>query len=165
MNLGNKLRPLSIEKASLLLKNSTNSGLPWYTKKGDIKQTLVSNFKYYLDRQDPCVLFTRTQEQGKTRNVWGYPSADTLNEMRYYAPLLDYQKKLSWRAALNDPHTVDRGITNLINNAMLSGKKLVSIDFSAYDASVSKELQSAAFDYIKSLFQKNCAVDRDWETS
>lgn len=162
VNLGNKLRPLSVEKASQLLKNSTNSGLPWYTRKGDIKQTLVSNFEYYLDRQDPCVLFTRTQEQGKTRNVWGYPSADTLNEMRYYAPLLDYQKKLSWRAALNDPDTVDRGITDLINNAMISGKKLVSIDFSAYDASVSKELQRAAFDYIKSLFQNNCAEDLDY---
>lgn len=162
VELGNKLRPLSVEKASLLLKNSTNSGLPWYTRKSDIKQELVSNFEYYLDRQDPCVLFTRTQEQGKTRNVWGYPSADTLNEMRYYSPLLDYQKKLSWRAALNNPNSVDRGITNLINNAMISGKKLVSIDFSAYDASVGKELQRAAFEYVASLFQKNCAEDLDY---
>jgi hypothetical protein len=162
VNLGNKLRPLSVRNGSLLLKNSTNSGLPWYTRKSEIKEELVSNFNYYLDRQDPCVLFTRTQEQGKTRNVWGYPSADTLNEMRYYAPLLDYQKKVSWRAALNSPDSVDRGITNLVNNAMLSGKKLISIDFSAYDASVGKELQSASFEYVKSLFQPNCADELEY---
>lgn len=162
VQLGNKLRPLSIDKAAQLLKNSTNSGLPWYTRKSDIKTDLIENFKYYLDRQDPCVLFTRTQEQGKTRNVWGYPSADTLNEMRYYAPLLDYQKKLSWRAALNSPDLVDRGITNLINNAMVNGMKLVSIDFSAYDASVGEELQKAAFEYVSSLFQTSYAEELDY---
>jgi hypothetical protein len=162
VQLGNKLRPLSLDKAVQLLKNSTNSGLPWYTRKSEIKDELVSNFDYYLGRQDPCVLFTRTQEQGKTRNVWGYPAADTLNEMRYYAPLLDYQKKLSWRAALNSPDTVDRGITNLINNAMISGKKLISIDFSAYDASVGKELQQAAFNYVASLFQTSCSEDLEY---
>jgi len=161
-NLGNKLRPLSVNNSAQLLKNSTNSGLPWYTRKSNIKRELVSDFKYYLDRQDPCVLFTRTQEQGKTRNVWGYPSADTLNEMRYYAPLLNYQKKLSWRAALNSPDSVDCGVTSLVNNAMINGQKLVSIDFSSYDASVGKELQRASFEYVTSLFQPNCKDDLEY---
>lgn len=162
VSLGNKLRPLSVEKATQLLKNSTNSGLPWYTRKSDIKDELIKDFKYYLDRKDPCVLFTRTQEQGKTRNVWGYPSADTMNEMRYYAPLLNFQKQQSWRAALNSPDSVDRGITNLVNDALLSGMKLVSIDFSAYDASVGEELQRAAFEYVTSLFQPDCAEDLEY---
>lgn len=162
VSLGNKLRPLSVSNATQLLKNSTNSGLPWYTRKSDIKEDLMSDFEYYLDRQDPCVLFTRTQEQGKTRNVWGYPSADTLNEMRFYAPLLDYQKKLSWRAALNSPDSVDRGVTNLVNNAMINGQKLVSIDFSSYDASVGKELQKVSFEYVKSLFQPGFAEEIEY---
>lgn len=162
LNLGHKLRPLSIDNAANLLKNNTNSGLPWCVKKKLIKHELINDFKYYLDRKDPCILFTRTQEQGKTRNVWGYPSADTLNEMKFYAPLLEYQKKLKWRAVLNSPDLVDYEITNLINNAKLSGRQLLSIDFSSYDASISKELQGAAFEYIKSLFQNNCADELNY---
>lgn len=152
LNKGN-LRPSSVENALKLLKNSTNSGLPYYTKKGLIKERVLNKFDILVKRQDPCILFTRTQEQGKTRNVWGYPMSDTLNEARFYFPLLEYQKTLKYRSALLAPDEVDRRMTELINKAVLSKAKILSIDFTSYDSSVKSKLQMTAFNYIKSRFQ------------
>lgn len=147
------LRPLDPKTALTFLKNSTNSGLPYFTKKRNIKERLLRDYNELVAREDPCILFTRTQEQLKTRTVWGYPAIDTLREMTYYRPLLDYQKKLFWRSALLGPDQVDKAITSLITIAKRRGDLLLSIDFSAFDASITTELQNEAFSYIKSLFQ------------
>lgn len=148
------LRPLSLSVAMKLLKNNTNSGLPYLTRKGILKERVLNKFELLLKRKDPCVLFTRTQEQGKTRNVWGYPMVDTLNEMCYYSPLLEVQKRLNYRSALVSPDEVGRRMTALILKAVNNREyTLQSIDFAAYDTTVKSKLQSLAFDYIKSLFQ------------
>lgn len=149
-----KLRPISYESAIKTLKNNTNSGLPLFTRKGLVKGLYASldpranSFEFY-----PSVLFTRTQEGNKTRDVWGYCMAATIFESRYYRPLLEYQKKLSWRSALLGPNDVDRRVTELVNSSLLRNSYLLSIDFSKYDASISRKLIFYAFDYIKSLFQ------------
>lgn len=148
------LRPLDYSKALKYIKNDTNSGLPYYTRKGRVKDRVVSKIDKLLRRMDPCIMFTRTQESGKTRTVWGYPIAVTLLEMCYYRPLLELQRRLTWRAAIVGPKEVDRQVTKIIDKALSSGGKLISIDFSAYDASVGTSLIEAAFNYIKSLFQK-----------
>lgn len=162
INTKSNLRPLNVASASRYLKSSTSSGLPFYTNKGAIIDKLVENFKFYLDRKDPCILFTRTQEGGKTRNVWGYPVADTLNEHRYYQPLLNYQRKLLWRKALQGPHFVDLEVSNMFKTQYKNDGTFISIDFSAYDASIKGYLQSLAFDYIKSLFQYDSHNDLDY---
>lgn len=150
-----RLRPINVESALRLLKNNTNSGLPFYTSKGKVKERVLDKYDILLKRQDPCILFTRTQEQSKTRNVWGFPIVDTLNEMRYYSPLLAYQKGLRYRSALISPDAVSGKLTELIIKSVNSGMKLLSIDFSAYDTSVKSELQKVAFNYIRSLFQES----------
>lgn len=158
------LRPISLEQAIGYLKNTTNSGLPYVVKKGRAKEfyLLNSEFVKLLMRRDPCILFTRTQEMKKTRTVWGYPMADTLNEMRFYRPLLGYQRKLTWRAALNEPEDVDEGMTKLISKAVSERLKIVSIDFKSYDTTVKSGLQTAAFNYIKSLFQTSFWKEIDY---
>lgn len=156
------LRPLSIDNAMKLLQNTTNSGLPFYTKKGTVKERVLQKFDDLLDRKDPCILFTRTQEQHKTRNVWGFPIADTLNEMRYYAPLLAYQKRLPYRAAVQGPTEVDSSITRIIRSTNYTDRTLISIDFSAFDNTVKSSIQKLAFNYIKSLFQANCLQDLNY---
>lgn len=147
------LRPLQLKSAITYLKNSTNSGLPYYTRKGTVKDEVVSNFESILERKDPCVLFTRTQEGSKTRDVWGFPIADTLNETKFYQPLLNYQKSLPWRSALLGPEIVDVHITDMVKSAFKYNYNLVSIDFSGYDKTLKQELQCASFNYIKNLFQ------------
>jgi hypothetical protein len=144
---------LSKQEASKFLKNNTNSGLPYLGRKSQFKSRVIRDFEHLLERNDPCMLFTRTQELGKTRTVWGYPMVETLNEMCYYRPLLEYQKKLNWRSALLGPKAVDESITNLIQLSISRGFSLVSCDFSSYDASVKIQLQKAAFQYIKEMFQ------------
>jgi hypothetical protein len=158
----NRLRPLSLTQAISYLKNSTNSGLPFYVRKGKIKEDLLKNFKTLLSRRDPCILFTRTQEGNKTRNVWGFPVADTVNEMMFYRPLLNYQKSLTWRSALLGPEHVERSVTKAINFAMSKGYSIVSIDFSAYDASITGSLSKLAFDYIRDLFQSEYSTDLEY---
>jgi hypothetical protein len=152
---------MEVKGAAIYLKNDTNSGLPFMTRKSRVKQNVVRNFQGLLDRNDPCVLFTRTQEDGKIRSVWGYPIAETLNEMRFYRPLLEYQRRLNWRAALLGPTAVDKSITDLIKSSMDRNLKLLSIDFSLYDASVKTGLQRCAFDYIKSMFQSEFSDEID----
>lgn len=146
------LNPISLNNAIDKLKNNTSSGLPYVTKKINVKPLLESEFTSLLNRQDPCLLFTRTQEQLKTRTVWGFPVADTLNEMMYYSPLLEVQRKLSWRSALNEFEVIDQSITKIIDHSISTQGEMLSIDFSAYDSSVSPELQSYAFEYIKALY-------------
>jgi hypothetical protein len=154
-------RPLSIESARKLLKNNTNSGLPYFTRKSNVKDSVASDLRNLLIRNDPCIMFTRTQEDRKTRPVWGYPIADSLQEMRFYRPLFDYQSKLIWRSALRGPDEVDRHLVNLVLSARDTKDKLVSIDFSAYDTTVKTQLQDASFRYIKSLFQTHFHLELD----
>lgn len=152
----NRLRPISKDKALTLLKNSTNSGLPYYTKKSLVKDRVLNKFDILLKREDPCIIFTRTQEQSKTRTVWGYPMADTLFEMTYYSPLLEYQKRLPYRKALLGPSSVDVAITDLILKAVKTKRSILSSDISHFDADTKQTMQKVAFNYFKSLFQKSC---------
>jgi len=154
-----KLRPISYSNAIKYLKNDTNSGLPYLSRKSLVKQSLLNDISRISKFNYPCILFTRTQESGKTRNVWGYPIFDTLNEMRYYVPLLEYQKKLPWRSSVVGPDEVDSSITKIIDKSIQSGNLLVSIDFIGFDSSVKSVLQRNAFDYIKMLFQQQFSDD------
>lgn len=156
------LRPLTIQNALKLLKNDTNSGLPYYTRKGKIKERVLDKYSALLKRRDPCILFTRTQEQNKTRNVWGFPVADTLNEMRYYSPLLEHQKRLPYRSALISPEKVGTSMTELILKAYHTKRSLISLDLRHYDNSVKGPHQKEAFKYIKSCFQSSCAAELDY---
>lgn len=148
-----RLRPLSLDSSINYLKSTTNSGLPFLVKKRNVKAGLLTNFQSLLDREDPCILFTRTQENDKTRNVWGYPIADTLVEMSVYQPLLSYQRKLPWRAALRKAEDVDLGITKLLTTSQLLDQYNISLDAGEWDASIKPDNQAYYFKYVKSLFQ------------
>jgi hypothetical protein len=100
----------------------------------------------------PCVLFTRTQEQKKTRNVWGFPISDTIQEQSFYLPFQDFEKALPWRTALHGPDAVDKSITYLLQNKRPSDV-VYCCDFSGYDASVKPKYTFEAFSFIANLFQ------------
>jgi len=158
----NRLRPISLSSAVSYLKNSSNSGLPYMKKKALVKDDLLRDWESLKDINYPCVLLTRTQENKKTRDVWSYPIADTVKEMMFYRPLLDYQSKLSWRSALSTPEVVDDAMTKLIKYSISSGRKILSIDFSQYDSTVKQTLQRSSFEYIRNLFQSSyeSAIDK-----
>lgn len=161
------LRPLSVQTAVGFLKNDSNSGLPQYTKKKNVKDSLMG---YTLEdlynivadsfnNDNPlveiaCVLFTRTQELGKTRNVWGFSVLATLFEMTFYRPILDIQAKQTWRSALGSPDAVSAAITRIIDYAIMNRLTVLSIDFKRYDNSCKGHVIDPAFDTIIRAFQR-----------
>jgi hypothetical protein len=149
------LRPTSLNVAIEGLKNNTSSGLPWMEKKGAIKIDLLENYEYYLNLLSPCVLFTRTQEMKKTRNVWGVCAALVALEQQFYRPILDLQRNTIWRRALVSPTSVDYAITDQLKRAVSQNLFCVSGDFPAYDSTLKANAQRNCFDYFKLMFQSS----------
>lgn len=157
-----KLRPVSLEKALSLIRKSTSSGLPFITSKGLVLEETVRNLERYLERLDPALVGTRTQELGKTRTFWIVALADILFEMRYYKPLLEYQKRQSWRSALTGPDMVDQAISDMMLNNTDRDVVFVSSDFVQFDATAKENFHKMVFKYFKNLYQSTAhpALDR-----
>lgn len=148
----NKLNMIPFNNAIKEIQGTSSAGLPFLKKKGDAVSELVADFETYVNRKDPCMLYTRTAEKLKTRNVWGFPFADTVYELLFYVSLLAHQRTKFYRAALVSPEMVAQHITILIHNAKDLGYVLYSVDFAAFDASTKFQYIIKAFEYIKSCF-------------
>jgi hypothetical protein len=99
----------------------------------------------------PCVCYTRTQEQGKTRNVWGYPVSDTVYEQTFFIPTLKIERTLPFRSALIGPDAVDTAMTKLLSH---NDKIVYCVDFTAYDASIRPELSALGFECVMGMFDE-----------
>jgi hypothetical protein len=134
-----------------LVKSST-SGLPYLQRKSKVMERysvpqIVSHAGVY-----PCMLYSRTQEEMKTRNVWGYPIADTVEEQRFFMPWLRYERALPYRSALNGPEAVDQAVTRLLVGKTGSDS-VMSVDFSSFDSTITPYLSWGAFSTVASSFQ------------
>lgn len=149
------LRSYGLSRVIPLIKNMTNSGLPDMVPKGQVKDKyldegfLMKEWSLHF----PAIPFVRTQEQLKTRIVWGLAISQIVFEGTLFYPLLVYAKTISWLKALIGPEEVDDFVVQLVSKCNSSGGMLLSIDFSAFDTSVKPELQALAFDYFRTLFQ------------
>jgi hypothetical protein len=146
-----RLRPTSISQAGQHLIKSSSAGLPYMQRKGMVLDKAIDSFSRNKGVY-PCVLYTRTQEEKKTRNVWGFPIADVLFEQMFFLPWLSFEKNLFYRSALLGPEAVDTAMTKLLASKS-DNHNIVSVDFSSYDASVSPELTYDAFNSIAQAFQ------------
>lgn len=136
------------------VRRGTSSGLPLLCKKGAAVDRTIDDFDALIARKDPAVLYTRTAERKKTRNVWGYPLADLLYESFFFFPFLNYMKTKFWQASLVSPELVDVRITAMILEAIRRGKYLYSVDFIGFDASCRWQLIVRAFDVVKGCFDE-----------
>jgi hypothetical protein len=158
-----RLRPISFENALNYLWNNTNSGLPMLVKKKLAKDGYTrAIWESELREQYPAVLFTRTQEQRKTRDVWGYPMAEIVYETMYFQPLLEVRKRLPWRAALNGPEAVSKAVTKMFDNKS-SSAQFVSIDFSGFDKSPPTDIIETGFANLRLNFQPGDSIDRGFD--
>jgi len=159
------LRPVDLDKVLRKLKGGTNSGLPFLVKKGKILSKLKKLYKalerLYLKGGSPCVLYTRTQEQGKTRAVWGYPVYLVMRELRFFIPYLEVEKKFPTRAALGGPGEVDNAIGRAFVNKNRD-ETFVSADLTAYDASIQPKLLDLAGHYTAQFFQPAYEKEIKW---
>jgi hypothetical protein len=146
-----RLRPATPATVAKNLLKSSSAGLPYMMKKGAVLEEALKNRESEVGVY-PCVLYTRTQEQGKTRNVWGYPISDTMWEQGYFIPALGIEKLFPFRAALIGPDAVDIAVTKLLLSKSDS-EVVVGVDFASFDASISPKHAYQAFSNICNLFQ------------
>jgi hypothetical protein len=148
-SIAGRLRPVSQENAVANLESASAGGLPFMQKKGILREQGLATERY-VD-VFPCVVYTRTQEGGKTRNVMGVGISDVIREMRYHQAFLPIEKSLSWRQALVSPDATDLAISRMMNGKR-PDEQIECLDFSAYDASITPDLSGRAFAFISAHF-------------
>lgn len=154
-----------------LMKKSTNSGNPYFTKKRNVvKETVPSSIKIKsssviqtLPRgewESCAVLGWRGQEGGyskedvKQRVVWMFPFACNIQELRCYQPAIEVAQRLNITPAWVSMEAVDDRIT-----AMFDSKQpkdlVVCTDFSKFDQHFNSDMQCAAKTILKALLANN----------
>ena len=149
LSIESRLHPVSQETAVANLESASAGALPYMQKKGYLREKGLATERY-VDIF-PCVIYTRTQEGGKTRNVMGVGISDVIREMRYHQAFLPTEKKYAWRAAIVSPDAVDVAISRMMNSKS-PNDTIECLDFSAYDASITPNLSGRAFAFIASHF-------------
>lgn len=157
---------LGILKDAELIESSKlnkSSGLPLMVKKADA-------ITYSLDRMhqirkgikapNPCVAYKRTQENGKTRLVWGYPFEMTLLEAQFARPLID--KFLSIRTPMAfglKKYTLG----SLLEQHVGKRKFKYALDYSKFDSSISSQLISISFKILATWFDESELKEGNWD--
>lgn len=153
------LRPISMQTAKGALKRTTSSGLPYLISKGAV---LDGDLPIELGREWPSVLFTRTQEGGKTRPVWGYPITISLLEMSYFYPYFEKFRAHPCMSAYGGPDAVDEAITVLLNRKE-KDHVVFSEDYSGFDHSIAASWSRKGFDTIRNAFQNSPKTTDDFK--
>jgi hypothetical protein len=146
------LRPASTDRVLNAVKRTVNAGLPTLKQKGTILDEGLALYEKPFTW--PCVMFTRTQEEGKTRTVWGYPFSTLIVEGYYFLPYFNVMREQSYFSAYEGPDYVDHAISNLLYQKE-PNEVILSEDFSGFDLSVPEDLIYMAFDVIRSHYQRN----------
>lgn len=97
----------------------------------------------------PCLAGVRTQRKGKTRLVWGYPLEVTILEALIARPLVDYFKMSNHVMSFGD-YSHEIGIK--LRRCSANYKYHYSLDYSQFDASVSRIFIQSAFNAFKTWF-------------
>lgn len=155
------LRPLSLESAIKRIKKSTNSGLPFYAKKGEVIEKTLDDAYDAMSRFWAAIMFERTQEQGRTRGVWGTALGQILREAPFFFPLLDRMRDSPWLSALLGPEAVDEAMDRLIKYAILNDLSIVTVDFSRFDTTIKGSLMDCSWDVIRNFFQSQYSDELD----
>lgn len=148
-----------------LMKKSTNSGSPYFTKRRNVVQKTVpvaiSGETQSLDggmkEFNYCaVLGWRGQEGGpkpsdvKQRVVWMFPFAVNIEELRCYQPMIESCQKLNLVPAWVSMEAVDSRITKMFDTKG-SDDAVVCTDFSKFDQHFNPTLQEAGKTIFTSL--------------
>jgi hypothetical protein len=98
---------------------------------------------------EPCLAFSRTQFNEKTRLVWGYPYSETAIEGIVAWPLLQMFKERNTPMAFA---MTTGALGSKLRVASYHKRYAYSIDMSSFDASISAFLIKQAFGIIKTWF-------------
>lgn len=152
------------EVISSALKLDKSAGLPLLSTKAE---SLVYSFdresQVRLERKapNPCIAYKRTQKGNKTRLVWGYPLEMTIMEARFARPFINEMLKRRTPMAF--------GLSKCELGAYIhryvieSPGRIVAMDYSKYDTTLSKTMIRAAFRIIATWFDPSDLKEWGWD--
>lgn len=159
------LRPRSAARTVEEMKTSTNSGLPFFTKR---KTVIGDTLPVFL--QDGCqllgpesmayaiaaVLGWRGQEGGpkpsdvKQRVVWMFPFSINVEELRLYQPLIQACQRAELVPAWKGLDSVCKHITSMFATKG-EGDYIISTDFTKFDQHFNQSMQECSMNILQSL--------------
>lgn len=167
------LRLRSEQRTVDLMKKSTNSGSPYFTKRRDVVSktipcTVSGDIQTLSGHQygQCAVLGWRGQEGGpspkdvKQRIVWMFPFATNIQELRCYQPLIESFQGHDLVPAWVSMESVDKHITSMFDTKG-SDDYVVCTDFSKFDQHFNPMMQDAAKAILADLLV-NARDSHDW---
>jgi len=149
-----RVLPFTPETISLITSEPTASaGLTAYGSTKAAAQTRALERGLQTLRQDkapePCLAFSRTQFEEKTRLVWGFPYSMTAVEGLVAYPLMQQFKKGTTPMAFA---MTTCALGTKLRTASYHSKWAYSIDHSGYDSTIHSDLIRESFSIIKTWF-------------
>jgi hypothetical protein len=175
-----RVRPLSLrgqKRTWELMKKSTNSGSPFFTKRKLVREkTLparmsvsypeVHQFLHGDEWLGAAVLGWRGQEGGPTdddvkqRVVWMFPVGVNLCELQVYQPAIELAQRHELVPAWVGSEAVDRRITQLFDTKGASDD-IICTDFSKFDQHFNSDMQLCARKILTAILADK-DDSRDW---
>nr|QHN70726.1 RNA-dependent RNA polymerase [Mongoose picobirnavirus] len=183
-NKARGLRRRSQARTVEMMKKSTNSGNPFFTKRRNVVLDTfpcgvdyTPNPVYYLqdayqmlpnnnDFKACAVIGWRGQEGGpededvKQRVVWMFPFAVNIEELTVYQPLIETFQRFNLVPAWVSMESVDMEVTRLFDTKN-SDDLVVCTDFTKFDQHFNVDLQNAAKTILQWIMSRERNVD-DW---
>lgn len=152
------------EVISKALKLDKSAGLPLMTSKAE-------SLAYSFDREsqirleckapNPCIAYKRTQKGNKTRLVWGYPLEMTIMEARFARPFINLMLQMRTPMAFG-MSKCELG-AYIHRHIIESPGRIVAMDYSKYDTTLSRVMIRAAFRIIASWFDPQDLEQYGWD--
>lgn len=167
-------------KTVKLMKKSTNSGLPFFTKKRNVVDlTIPCDVRPFKNNQvlinqagvrwrTSAVLGWRGQEGGiepddvKQRVIWMFPFSVNIRELQVYQPLIEAAQKYLIVPAWVSMEEVDRRVTQLFDTKG-EDDLVVCTDFERFDQHFNSTLQDTARQLLRGILRVNQS-SLDWLT-
>ena len=171
------LQPRSQTKTVDLMKKSTSSGNPFFTKRKAVTdKTIPCHLKFIEDNAiqhlpgkdwlSCAILGWRGQEGGPTdedvkqRVVWMFPYAINIEELRFYQPAIEIAQRSDLVPAWVSMESVDKHITKMFDTKG-ANDLVIGTDFTKFDQHFNQHMQQSAYNIIQHIMN-NSADSRYW---
>jgi hypothetical protein len=153
------LLPWDFKTTFGLMPKNTSLGGPKFSSDRRFVQSYLERAIQLSSPEEiwPAVLYWRGQAAGlheppKQRVVWGFDHAETIYGATVLYPVLEVLKRLPGHAAWLSEEAVDLAITRILRKA--DGRRIISMDYSGFDSSLSLHLLNAVDDILASWFDE-----------
>ena len=158
----NYLNPLDLARAMSQLPQNTNSGFPFFTKRGKVKNETYRMAVRKKNWFQPAILGWRGQSGGrdeedvKQRVVFIFSYITNAIEATFSIPAYEYLKWFPEYAAWVSQDATDERITSIFE-ALKDNEVILSSDYSGYDQHVGPEQMSIYADFMTASFPSKFA--------